>query len=82
MATFAYNADMATRKVIKSLREARKAAELTQEQVAKALGISKWHLSRVENGRVRATWNLVVPMSRLYRQSADFLMSLARLKAA
>lgn len=51
---------------------------LTQEQAAEVLGVTREHLSRVENGQRSVTWNVLVPMAELYRVSLARLARIAR----
>ena len=56
---------------VNALRDLRIRRGLTQEEVAKALGISREQVSRFETGNRRPSWNALVPLSRLYRVSLE-----------
>ena len=56
------------------LREARLAAQLTQEQAAEDLGISRQTMSNWENGKTYPDIVSVIKMSDLYAISLDCLL--------
>lgn len=56
------------------IKDARTAAQLTQEQVAEALGISRQTVSNWENGRTYPDIGSVVKLSDLYEVSLDHLL--------
>ena len=56
------------------IRNARTTAQLTQEQVAEALGVSRQTLSNWENGRTYPDIVSVIRMSDLYAVSLDHLL--------
>lgn len=56
------------------IKDARTAAQLTQEQVAEALGISRQTVSNWENGRTYPDIGSVVKLSDLYGVSLDHLL--------
>ena len=56
------------------IRNARVTAQLTQEQVAEALGVSRQTLSNWENGRTYPDIVSVIRMSDLYAVSLDHLL--------
>ena len=56
------------------IKDARTAAQLTQEQVAEALGISRQTVSNWENGRTYPDILSVIKMSDLYAVSLDHLL--------
>lgn len=55
----------------KTLKELRKAAELTQEEVAKALDVSHDTLSRWENGITHPAAPQIVEICRVYGCNFD-----------
>lgn len=57
-----------------ALREARRRMGMTLADVEAGTGISKSTLSRLESGVRRATLELLVPLSRLYRVTIDELV--------
>lgn len=58
------------------LRDLRRARRMTLDDVAAASGISKSTLSRFETAERRATLDLLVPLSLLYRVGLDDLVGL------
>lgn len=56
------------------IKDARTAAQLTQEQVAEALGISRQTVSNWENDRTYPDIGSVVKLSDLYGVSLDYLL--------
>lgn len=61
------------------IRRRRRALDLTQAQLASALGVTRVHLSRVERGRCDASLNLI---SRLAAEFGVGLVELITLEAA
>lgn len=55
------------------LRQARKAAKLTQENLALELGISKSQISAWENGKETPSWKHLGPLRDLLHVSIDWL---------
>ena len=56
------------------IKNARIAAQLTQEQVADALGVSRQTMSNWENGKTYPAIISVIKMSDLYGISLDHLL--------
>jgi transcriptional regulator with XRE-family HTH domain len=56
------------------IKNARIAAQLTQEQVAEALGVSRQTISNWENGKTYPDIVSVIKMSDLYTVSLDYLL--------
>ena len=56
-----------------SLAAARVNAEMTQEQAAKAIGVSKQTLCGWENGVSEPTYTKFVELCNLYKISADYI---------
>ena len=56
------------------IKDARLASNLTQEQVAEALGISRQTVSNWENGKTYPDIINVIKMSDLYHVSLDHLL--------
>ena len=52
---------------METLREMRKWAELSSEEVAERLGVCAQQVYRYEVGLTRLPVDLVIPMARLYR---------------
>ena len=55
------------------LKELRKAADLTQEQVAQILGTSRVNYTRYENGKVRPDYETIIKLADYYDISLDEL---------
>lgn len=49
-----------------ALKAARRAAGLTQEEVARRSGVHQVHLSRLENGKVQPTVRTLVRLAEVY----------------
>ena len=58
------------------LNELRELAELTQEQVAKELGIKREQYRRYENGQNEIKASHIIKFCKLYKISADYLLGL------
>ena len=56
-----------------SLRAARVNAELTQEQVAKYIGVTKETIVSYESGKTIPKWDTVSKLVELYKYPADFI---------
>lgn len=57
-----------------AIREARKRATLTQREAAPMLGVRSEHLSYIENGRERASEDLIRRMAEIYDVSVASLL--------
>lgn len=53
---------------------ARKAAGLTQEEVAEAIEMSRSAYTNIENGRRKADYDVLTKLSALFGVSVDFLL--------
>ena len=58
------------------LRKARKAHNLTQEQLAKALNVSKSTIANYENGKTIPSMNTVIKLSIIFGITTDELLDL------
>jgi len=56
------------------LRESREALHLTQDYVAKVLGIPRTAIVQIENGNRRVSVDELAIFSKLYGVSADYIM--------
>ena len=71
-----YNVNMEERKNIeigKKLKELRKSAGLTQEQLASKLGLSRVNYTRYEVGAVRPDYETIILLADFYDISLDEL---------
>lgn len=59
------------------LKNARKAAHLTQDEVGAALGKSRAFLSDIESGKKTGSLETLIELSKLYNVSLDFLCGLS-----
>ncbi|GBQ09074.1 helix-turn-helix domain-containing protein [Saccharibacter floricola] len=59
------------------LKNARKAAHLTQDEVGAALGKSRAFLSDIESGKKTGSLETLIALSQLYNVSLDFLCGLS-----
>ena len=57
------------------MKEARKLAGMTQEELAEVLGIDKNHVSRLERGAKACSIDLLVEISGVLRVSTDYLLT-------
>lgn len=57
----------------KKLKELRKSYNLTQEQLAEKLGVSRVNYTRYENGKVRPDYETVIKIADFYDISLDEL---------
>ncbi len=60
----------------KRLKESRKAAGYTQEQIAQIMGMTQQQYSRFENGIYELNYAQLVKLCNLYDISADYLLGL------
>ena len=60
--------------VFRNLRGMREQANLTQEQVAKILGIAQNTYSQYENGKIALVDEHLLKLADFYRTSVDYLM--------
>ena len=60
------------------IRELREDADLTQRQVAQALGTSQTMYARYERGTNEMPIRHLIALCRLYRVSADYILGLSR----
>lgn len=58
------------------MKDLRTDADLTQEAVARAIGITQRKYSYMETGTQQLTDELIVKLARFYRVSADYLLGL------
>jgi transcriptional regulator with XRE-family HTH domain len=57
------------------IRARREALELTQEELARELGVTHQHVSRIEGSLNAPSLELVVKLSRVLGVTADFLLA-------
>lgn len=60
-----------TRPMQRTIRECREACGLTQEELARLLGIRQEMISRWERGLVRPSFEVVQAMAAIFNQSLD-----------
>lgn len=60
----------------KRLKAARKASGMKQGSLAKALGVDPKHISRLESGKVKPSFDLICEASRTLKISASLLFDL------
>ncbi len=65
----------------KRIRNARIKAELTQEKLSEAVGISPTHLSNIETGTTRVSLNALVRIANALRITSDDLLCDSVIKA-
>lgn len=58
------------------MKDLRTDADLTQEAVARAIGITQRKYSYMETGTQQLTDELIVKLARFYRVSADYLLKM------
>jgi transcriptional regulator with XRE-family HTH domain len=58
----------------RKLRQLREEKDLTQDEVAKAVGVYKNHVSNWENGKSKPSLDSVIAISRLFAVSIDYLI--------
>lgn len=58
----------------RKLQELRKERDLTQDEVARAIGVHKRHVSTWENGRSKPSYDSLVGLSKLFGISVDYLL--------
>jgi transcriptional regulator with XRE-family HTH domain len=61
--------------VASRIRTKRKALSLTQEQLARELGVTHQHVSRIEGGHAVPSLELLVRLSRRLGVSTDYLLT-------
>lgn len=61
--------------VASRVRAQRTALELTQEQLARELGVTHQHVSRIEGGHAVPSLDLLVRLSRRLGVSTDYLLT-------
>lgn len=66
--------DSPTSKQGARLREARRSIRLTQAEVAEALGVKQAHISRIESGLNKLSFDQAKKLENLYQLSAYYLM--------
>ena len=66
------------KRIGRHLRGIREQREISQEEAAVAIGISRPHLSNVERGRARATWDGLHTMAEFYTQDIKELIEECR----
>lgn len=59
------------------LKDARKAAGLTQDEAGAALGLSRAFLSDIEKGKKTGSLDTLIQLAELYNVSLDFLCGLS-----
>lgn len=59
------------------LKDLREDADLTQNQVAQAIGITQRKYSYIETGTQLLTEDILVRLSRFYQVSADYILRLS-----
>ena len=57
------------------VRSRREELRLTQEELARELGVTHQHVSRIEAGQAAPSLELLVKLSRAFGVSADFLLT-------
>ena len=65
-----------------SLRDLRKASEKTLAEVARALHVSVRTVARYEDGTRRINIDPVIPLARLYRVSAEYIIAAQAISVA
>ena len=58
----------------KKIRECRKKAKMTQEQLAEEAGISPTYMSEIENGRKKAGRDVLCKIAEVLEVSVDYLL--------
>lgn len=61
-------------KIGKRIRDARKAKNITQDQLATAIGCASNHLSAIENGANRPSLELVIKIATVLDSSIDYFL--------
>ncbi|MGG2105505.1 helix-turn-helix transcriptional regulator [Lysinibacillus pakistanensis] len=59
--------------IITKLKNMREEENLTYQQVADEVGISKEYYWMIENGKRRLTYELAVKISRVFKSSPDYI---------
>ena len=62
-----------------TLKKLRLEENLTQEAVAKKLGISRVNYTRYENDTVRPSYETLIKIAQLYNVTIDYIFGLAQL---
>ena len=57
---------------VKDLRED---YDLTQQQVAEAIGMTQWKYSYIETGTQQLTGDILIKLANLYHVSIDYLLA-------
>ena len=73
--------DMTTRqqgRLAKKIRLLRKAAEMSQEELSRKLGLSRPSLSQIENGERKVTAEELVRLGRVFQVSIDSLLDMEK----
>ena len=60
----------------KKLKDLRKEKELTQEELAQKIGVSKSNIGRYENGTLDLSTELMVKYSEVFDVSVDYILGL------
>lgn len=58
----------------KRIRDLREDLDLTQSQIAKALGVKQTYYSRYELGKVEIPLRHIITLCKLYNVSADYIL--------
>jgi transcriptional regulator with XRE-family HTH domain len=61
--------------IARQVRTRRKALGLTQEELARELGVTHQHVSRIESGQAEPSLNLLVNISRRLGVTTDHLLT-------
>lgn len=64
--------------VYKRLKEARKKAKYTQEQIAIKLNTSRSTISKYENGKLEPNLQMIKDMIKYYNTSADYIFNIEK----
>lgn len=62
------------RHIVEQLKKARGEADLSQEEVAKVLGKTQSHISKVEAGQRRIDIVTLKEFARIYKKSLDYFL--------
>ncbi|WP_420909345.1 helix-turn-helix transcriptional regulator [Aneurinibacillus migulanus] len=65
---------------LENVKETRKSCGLTQEEVAKHLGMTKCNYSKKENGQLRFSIDEALKLSQLFSTTIEKLFSLSSTK--
>lgn len=65
---------------LKNVKETRRSCGLTQEEVARYLGMTKCNYSKKENGQLRFSIDEAFKLSQLFKTTIEELFSLSTIK--